>query len=1553
MEHYRGHMPPQMAPPGQIPQGGDGMLHFGPDVLSQQQQMTPSLPPQLHTRHQQDPMSSGMLRGMPQSGLSGGYGHSPSNPGMMPGQQQQQQPMGSSMNPVGSGGNISMQQVQQLQAQIQAYKILARNQPVNDMVMHAVQGKRYPSQMSGGGAPLTAGPPQVNFPSMSANSPASMMLNQPQRVASSTAINSPGGSSTGVSSQVNSPAASLQPQVGPASIESPATPVTAVSNTTAPQSSTSSLHSELKAMNNSMAPNVSITSSSSPLPISIPPTTSTTTTSLPTSSSGQDTSQDTTTVSSSSSSPQQKQFAPPVKQVKITPYSKPVGIDPMMLLKERDIRMRSRIAHRIKQLESLADNLTDHLKVKAMIELRALKLLGYQTQLRAEVVAFSRQSTTLETALNLRAYKRPKRQSLREARITEKLEKQQKYDQERKRRQRHQEYINSILQHSRDFKEYHRNNMQRINKLNRTVMSYHATRESKRQKEQERIEKERIKRLMAEDEEGYRKLIDQQKDRRLAYLLQQTDEYIASLIDMVKQHKEELKKMKRRKSSRRQTERTDNEKMASKDMEAHVTVIETSTGKKLTGEDAPIRKDLEKWLSEHPGYEEVNSEDEAGSGEESDADNAIEEKTEEGEELDPNDPKAIIAKASAAALEDEYHHYTSDQNYYSIAHTMHEQITEQPSILVNGTLKNYQMKGLEWLVSLYNNNLNGILADEMGLGKTIETIALITYLMEKKGVNGPYLIIVPLSTLSNWMLEFDRWAPSVTKIPYKGTPQYRRTLHTQLKSGRFNVLITTYEYVMKDKGQLAKIKWKYMIIDEGHRMKNHHCKLTQTLNQHYIAPHRVLLTGTPLQNNLPELWALLNFLLPSIFKSCNTFEQWFNAPFAMTGEKMELNQEESLLIIRRLHKVLRPFLLRRLKKEVESQLPEKVEYVIKCDMSVLQRQMYIHMHKRGILLTDGSEMNKKGKGGTRTLMNTIVQLRKICNHPFMFNEIEQSYAEHLGQVGSVVNGPELYRVSGKFELLDRMLPKFLQTNHRVLLFCQMTQLMHIMEDYLHWRGYKYLRLDGSTKPEERGHLLELFSAPGSPYFLFLLSTRAGGLGLNLQVADTVIIFDSDWNPHQDLQAQDRAHRIGQTSEVRVLRLCTVQSVEEKILAAARFKLNVDSKVIQAGKFDQKSTSTERKALLEAILETEQEDTDEEDEAPDDESLNQMIARNEDELELFQRMDMERESREAMDPELRHKPRLVTAEELPAWILRDDDEVEQLTLEETEERLFGRGSRVKKDIDYTDSLTEKQWLKALEDGTLEEVEEQVKTTKRKRKPKKDDGIDLANKRKKKSKGKANTVSPKLINTLTKLWESVVEYRDNYGRQLSAIFLVLPTRKDLPDYYQKITKPIDFRKMKDNITKHKYRGMDDLEADVMLLCQNTHTYNVEGSQIYNDATQLVQVFKHYRALLESSELDQSDNEGSLHSTLHDNDDSPASDEDSIPSRSRSSKSDKGKGKRSATKRSRSKRVEVSRIPAIIESDYEDSRDSFASYTPQSPSSSYTSSQVPSPASSIRKL
>lgn len=1235
-----------------------------------------------------------------------------------------------------------------------------------------------------------------------------------------------------------------------------------------------------------------------------------------------------------------------MKQVKLAPIAKPQGIDPLLMMQEREARVQARIAHRIVELESLPDALHEVLKKRAAMELRALRLLPFQRQLRAEVLSCSRRSTMLETALNLKTYKRTKRQSLREARITEKLEKQQKLEQERKKRQRHQEYLNSILQHARDFKEFHRNNQAKISRLSKAVLSHHAMVEREQKKEQERVEKERLRRLMAEDEEGYRKLIDQQKDKRLAYLLQQTDEYIANLTEMVREHKEQLKMMKRRrKSSHKKKEGEEN---GEKDENKRVTVIETSTGKKLTGEEAPLRSELEKWLTEHPGYETVSSDEEEEETEENEDDSAVVAGT---EKMDMDDPKAVIAKAQTT-MDDEYTfdmRKGSEKTYYSIAHTLREPITEQPKILTNGKLKQYQISGLEWLVSLYNNNLNGILADEMGLGKTIQTIALIAYLMEKKGNNGPFLIIVPLSTMSNWTMEFERWLPSVVQIAYKGSPVARRNMATQIRQSRFNVLLTTYEYVMKDKATLSKVRWKYMIIDEGHRMKNHHCKLTQILNQHYRAAHRLLLTGTPLQNNLPELWALLNFLLPTIFQACNTFEQWFNAPFAMTGEKMELNEEETILIIRRLHKVLRPFLLRRLKNEVESQLPDKVEYVIKCDMSALQRQIYLHMQKKGILLTDGSENNKKGRGGARALMNTIVQLRKICNHPFMFPEIEEAYCEHIGVSGPYVTGPDLYRASGKFEVLDRMLPKFKSSGHRVLLFCQMTTLMTIMEDYLHYRGFAYLRLDGGTKSEDRGALLERFSAESSPYFIFLLSTRAGGLGLNLQSADTVIIFDSDWNPHQDLQAQDRAHRIGQKNEVRVLRLCTVNSVEEKILAAARYKLNVDEKVIQAGMFDQKSTDQERRAFLEAILEEEQEGNDEEQEVPDDEALNDMIARTEQELEIFSRIDFERARADALDPHLRHKPRLIAEEELPAWLLRDEEEVEQLTFEENEERLFGRGTRQRKEVNYSEELTEKEWLKAVEDGNLEETQE----AKRMRKKRKQDKGEVGDESKsKKRRTSSNVSSSKLTEILIQLWEKVVDHRDSEGRQISSIFMMLPTRKELPHYYQVIKKPVDLKKIKERIKRHKYHSVGDLETDVLLLCKNARTYNLEGSVIYKDSLELEKAFHGAKAELGNTVTDftASDNEDGSATSEPDggdmSDNSDVSTPLSTPKTRSGGKVDKGKGKATKPRPSRSKKS----APMIIESDNEDTEQveqSTQDYVP-SPASSYNSSIIPSPAS-----
>ncbi|KAK7934480.1 hypothetical protein WMY93_005376 [Mugilogobius chulae] len=1185
------------------------------------------------------------------------------------------------------------------------------------------------------------------------------------------------------------------------------------------------------------------------------------------------------------------------KQNRVTPIQKPQGLDPVGILQEREYRLQARIAHRIQELESLPGSLPPDLRTKATVELKALRLLNFQRQLRQDVVACMRRDTTLETALNSKAYRRSKRQTLREARMTEKLEKQQKLEQEKKRRQKHQEYLNSILQHAKDFKEYHRSVSGKIQKLTRAIATWHTNTEREQKKETERIEKERMRRLMAEDEEGYRKLIDQKKDKRLAYLLQQTD-------DCQGEEKEEEKK----KKVDGEGEGTsaigpDGEPMdeSSQMSELPVKVIQTETGKVLQGTDAPKSSQLEAWLEMNPGYEVAPRSDSEESGSEFE-----EEEEEEASKVEGEEKKKLVKMMCLSAKQDVDDEYSVDtgttcsqSSYYGVAHAVTEKVDKQSSLLINGTLKHYQIQGLEWLVSLYNNNLNGILADEMGLGKTIQTIGLITYLMEYKRLNGPYLIIVPLSTLSNWVYELDKWAPSIVKIAYKGTPGLRRGLVPQLRSGKFNVLLTTYEYIIKDKHILAKIRWKYMIVDEGHRMKNHHCKLTQVLNTHYVAPRRILLTGTPLQNKLPELWALLNFLLPTIFKSCSTFEQWFNAPFAMTGERVDLNEEETILIIRRLHKVLRPFLLRRLKKEVESQLPEKVEYVIKCDMSAIQKVLYRHMQK-GILLTDGSEKDKKGKGGAKTLMNTIMQLKKICNHPYMFQHIEESFAEHLGYPNGIISGPDLYRASGKFELLDRILPKLHATGHRVLLFCQMTTLMTIMEDYFSYRNFQYLRLDGTTKSEDRGMLLKKFNEEGSQYFIFLLSTRAGGLGLNLQAADTVVIFDSDWNPHQDLQAQDRAHRIGQQNEVRVLRLCSVNSVEEKILAAAKYKLNVDQKVIQAGMFDQKSSSHERRVFLQAILEHE-EQNEEEDEVPDDETLNQMIARNEDEFELFMRMDMDRRREDSRNP--KRKPRLMEEDELPSWIIKDDAEVERLTYEDEEEKMFGRGSRCRRDVDYSDTLTEKQWLRAIEDGNLEEMEEEIRLKKRKRKRRqdKDSGREDNGAKAKKRRGrppaeKFSPNPPKLTKQMNAIIDTVINYRDGSGRQLSEVFVQLPSRKELPEYYELIRKPVDFKKIKDRVRSHKYRNVGDLEKDVMLLCHNAQTFNLEGSQIYEDSIVLQSVFKSARQKIAKEEESEDDSEDD-----DDEDDESESDAKSMRVKIKLSKESRGhdKGKKRSSR------------------------------------------------------
>ena len=1112
------------------------------------------------------------------------------------------------------------------------------------------------------------------------------------------------------------------------------------------------------------------------------------------------------------------------------PSLMPIGVDLDQLREERERILYNRVQTRRAELAALPANIgswnaskgdkpewDDDVKLKALIEFKKLSLLQKQRDFRREIQHDLFTYNHLAMTANRAQHRRMKKQSLREARNTDKLEKQQRDARETKEKKNQSDHFAALVQHGNDIRANAHAQRARAQKLGRLMVSHHQHMEREEQKRIERTAKQRLQALKANDEETYMKLLGQAKDSRISHLLKQTDGFLQQLATSV-----------------RKQQRTAAERYGG---------------------------------GEEPSEDEMVGED----GEDEEGDRKV--------------------------------------DYYAVAHRIKEDVTSQPSVLVGGTLKEYQIKGLQWMISLYNNNLNGILADEMGLGKTIQTISLITYLIERKRQNGPFLVIVPLSTLTNWNLEFEKWAPSVQRIVYKGPPGDRKRLQDEIRVGRFQVLLTTYEYIIKDRPMLSKVKWIHMIVDEGHRMKNAGSKLSSTLTQYYTTRYRLILTGTPLQNNLPELWALLNFVLPNIFKSVKSFDEWFNTPFANTGgqDKMELSEEEQLLVIRRLHKVLRPFLLRRLKRDVEKDLPDKHKRVIKCRFSALQAKLYKQLVTHNKLAVDDG---KGGKTGMRGLSNMLMQLRKLCNHPFVFEPVEEQMNPGKG------TNDLIWRTAGKFELLDRVLPKFKASGHRVLMFFQMTQIMNIMEDFLRLRELKYLRLDGSTKSDDRSELLRQFNASDTDYFCFLLSTRAGGLGLNLQTADTVIIYDSDWNPHQDLQAEDRAHRIGQENQVRILRLISSSSVEEKILERANYKLDMDGKVIQAGKFDNKSTNEERDALLRTLLDTAEaaEALGEQQEEMDDDDLNGLMARSEEELVLFQKIDQERARTDPYGPG-RKLPRLMAEEELPDLYLQEDNPV----TEEVEE-FAGRGARVRTVAKYDDGLSEEQWLEAVDadDDTIEDAMarkeariEKRRTNKEKRmrraqgqgsspEPSVEDELAQPKSRRSRKSGptkrKVDEVEDDLppvqkrkrgvgpprgsfrggagvngsnpgggnaVDTLSaadrallqkilrEVFEMVkaleVEESDDDSDNASQAgsdqgppprliihqFLVLPSKKDHPAYYHFISQPISMAEIETKLKKERYRYLDEFHDDISLLARNARTYNEDGSQLYQDA------------------------------------------------------------------------------------------------------------------------
>uniref|UniRef100_A0A7N9AUZ0 Chromodomain helicase DNA binding protein 4b n=1 Tax=Mastacembelus armatus TaxID=205130 RepID=A0A7N9AUZ0_9TELE len=634
----------------------------------------------------------------------------------------------------------------------------------------------------------------------------------------------------------------------------------------------------------------------------------------------------------------------------------------------------------------------------------------------------------------------------------------------------------------------------------------------------------------------------------------------------------------------------------------------------------------------------------------------------------------------------------------------------QPDYLdsTGGTLHPYQLEGLNWLRFSWAQATDTILADEMGLGKTVQTAVFLYSLYKEGHSKGPFLVSAPLSTIINWEREFEMWAPDMYVVTYVGDKDSRAVIRENefsfegnaIRGGKkaskmkkdspvkFHVLLTSYELITIDQAVLGSIEWACLVVDEAHRLKNNQSKFFRVLNN-YPLQHKLLLTGTPLQNNLEELFHLLNFLTPERFNNLEGFLEEF----------ADIAKEDQ---IKKLHDMLGPHMLRRLKADVFKHMPSKTELIVRVELSPMQKKYY-----KFILTRNFEALNTRGGGNQVSLLNVVMDLKKCCNHPYLF---PAAATEAPKLPNGMYEGTALTKASGKLMLLHKMMKRLKEGGHRVLIFSQMTKMLDLLEDFLENEGYKYERIDGGVTGNLRQEAIDRFNAPGAPQFAFLLSTRAGGLGINLASADTVIIYDSDWNPHNDIQAFSRAHRIGQNRKVMIYRFVTKASVEERITQVAKKKMMLTHLVVRPG-LGSKTGSMSKQELddilkfgTEELFKDEVGDGDnKEDDSSvihyDDHAIDRLLDRNQDATE---------------DTELQSMNEYLSSFKVAQYVVKDEDdeeEVEREVIKQEESvdpdywekllrhhyeqqqedlaRNLGKGKRTRKPVNYIDDWQEDQ------------------------------------------------------------------------------------------------------------------------------------------------------------------------------------------------------------------------------------------------------------------------